>query len=106
VLYACKGAHTLFTIQRERDRERKRAGGREREKEGEREGEREREKEGENHTWLTDWMNEGRLECGRALCLQGCTPYLYGVSSPVRERERKRKSERDKEREREKKTER
>ncbi len=51
-------------------------------------------------------MNEGRLECGRALCLQGCTPYLYGVSSPVRERERKRKSERDKEREREKKTER
>ncbi len=41
VLYACKGAHTVFTGQRERKRVRKRVRKREREKESEKEGERE-----------------------------------------------------------------
>jgi hypothetical protein len=36
MLYACKGANTLFAAQRERGRERVRVGNREREKEGER----------------------------------------------------------------------
>jgi hypothetical protein len=45
MLYACKGAHTLFTGQRER--ERKRDGERESEKDSEKEGERERERERE-----------------------------------------------------------
>ncbi len=40
MLYACKGTHTLFTGQREKERE----GDREREKEG---GEREKEREGD-----------------------------------------------------------
>jgi hypothetical protein len=38
--YACKGAHTLFTCQREREREREREGEREREREGVRKRER------------------------------------------------------------------
>jgi hypothetical protein len=37
MLYACKGAHTLFTSQRERKRERERERGRERERVGKRE---------------------------------------------------------------------
>ncbi len=45
MLYACKGVHTLFTSQSERDteiqRERERGGERKREKEGVREGEKE-----------------------------------------------------------------
>jgi len=36
VLYACKGAHTLFNGQIEKDKERKREGERERERERER----------------------------------------------------------------------
>ncbi len=51
MLYACKGAHTLFTGQREREikREREREGEKERERkrEGERKGEKERERERE-----------------------------------------------------------
>jgi hypothetical protein len=43
MLYACKGAHTLFTGQRERDKEREK--GREKGREIKREGERERERE-------------------------------------------------------------
>jgi hypothetical protein len=44
-LYACKGAHTLFTGQRERERERDKERERERKKERGRERERERDVE-------------------------------------------------------------
>ncbi len=44
MLYACKGPHTLFTSQREREGER----------EGERKRKREKGKEGENHASLID----------------------------------------------------
>ncbi len=76
MLYACKGAHTLFTDQREREKEREREGVRESEKERKREGE--SEKERERHT-------ERETE---------------------RNREKQRETEREKESERERETER
>jgi hypothetical protein len=70
MLYACKGAHTLFTGQREGERERE--GERKREKEREREREKEGEKEEER----------GR-ERKRVLFLKGMTgalaPFSYLV---------------------------
>ncbi len=44
MLYACKGAHTLFTSQREREKDREREREEEREKERERKREKERER--------------------------------------------------------------
>jgi len=43
---ACKGAHTLFTGQRERERERERESGKDRQKERKRERERGKDREG------------------------------------------------------------
>jgi hypothetical protein len=53
MLYACKGAHTLFTSQREIKRERERV----REREGEREREREREKEREMQNMVIEFFS-------------------------------------------------
>jgi hypothetical protein len=39
---------------------------------------------------LTDWLKEEHLECGRALCLQGCAHSLHWSES-----EKKREKERD-----------
>ncbi len=62
---------------------------REKKREAERERERESKKEGEN---------EERLECGHALCLQGCAHPLHWSE---RERWKEIKRERERERERE-----
>jgi hypothetical protein len=75
VLYACKGEHTLFIGQRERERE----------KEIGREG--------------GIYIYEERLECGRALCLQWCShPLLWSEREMEGERERGRERDNEKER--------
>jgi len=56
---------------------------------------------------LTDLLNEERLECEHAFCLQGCATLFTGqreregesVREKERERERERERKRDKERE-------
>ncbi len=49
---------------------------------------------------LTDRPNEERLECGHALCLQGC---IHFISQRERKREIKREIKREREGERERK---
>jgi len=69
---ACKGAYTLFTCQRERDKEREG---------GKREREREKEKEGEKEGWR-EGERERERECEN-LFLKGMTGALAPFSSLV-----------------------